>query len=140
MTAALVCRAARQDDAATEREDRAITAFDVVKDFPSEHGPVRVLDGVSFRVGPGQRLAVLGRNGAGKSTLIKVLAGLEGLTDGHIHRGLKMSWPLALGAGGFEGEMTGYDNMRFFSRIYDTPFGYVLDSCPGLQRAGREHL
>jgi capsular polysaccharide transport system ATP-binding protein len=106
--------------------DRAIVAVDVVKDFTTEHGPRRILDGINFRVGLGERMAVLGRNGAGKSTLIKVLAGLLTPTTGHIHRGLYMSWPLALG-GGFEGEMTGYDNMRFIARIYNTPFRQMFD-------------
>ena len=110
--------------------DRAIVAIDLTKDFRTEHGSRRVLDGINFRVGPGERMAVLGRNGAGKSTLIKVLAGLERPTGGFVHRGLHMSWPLALG-GGFEGELTGYDNVRFIARIYGAPYrevmGYVED-------------
>jgi capsular polysaccharide transport system ATP-binding protein len=105
---------------------RAIIATNVVKDFDTDHGSRRVLDGINFRVGPGERMAILGRNGAGKSTLIAVLAGLLRPTTGSVHRGLYMSWPLALG-GGFEGEMTGYDNMRFISRIYNTPFRPMLD-------------
>jgi capsular polysaccharide transport system ATP-binding protein len=127
MTAALLAGRRGAAEAARREDDRAIVAFDVVKDFPSESGSVRVLDGISFRVGAGQRMAVLGRNGAGKSTLIKILSGLERPTSGHVHRGLRMSWPLALAGGGFEGEMTGYDNMRFFSRLYETPFREVLD-------------
>jgi ATP-binding cassette subfamily F protein 3 len=43
----------------------------IAKAFGSES----VLDGVSFRVGPGERLAVVGRNGAGKTTLLRILAG-----------------------------------------------------------------
>ena len=105
---------------------RAIIATNLVKDFSTEHGARRILHGVNFRVGPGERLAILGRNGAGKSTLIKLLAGLLLPTTGSIHRGLRMSWPLAFG-GGFEGEMTGYDNVRFMSRIYNTSFRPVMD-------------
>ena len=106
--------------------ERAIVATEVVKEFETEHGPRRVLEGISFRVGAGEPMAVLGPNGACKSTLIKVLAGLLRPTGGHVHRGLFMSWPLALG-GGFEGEMTGYDNMRFISRIYGAPFREMLE-------------
>jgi capsular polysaccharide transport system ATP-binding protein len=117
--------------------DRAIVAVDLVKEFPTEHGPRLVLDGINFRVGPGERMAVLGRNGAGKSTLIKLLAGLLRPTSGHVHRGLYMSWPLALG-GGFEGEMTGYDNMRFISRIYNAPFRPMLEFVSDFSELGRD--
>ena len=38
-------------------------------------GARTVLDGVTFRLDPGQRLAVVGRNGEGKTTLLRILAG-----------------------------------------------------------------
>jgi capsular polysaccharide transport system ATP-binding protein len=93
----------------------------LVKEFYTEAGIKRVLDGISFDVHMGERMAVLGGNGAGKSTLIQILSGLQLPTSGAIERGLSMSWPLAL-SGGFEGELTGYDNIRFISRIYGVPF------------------
>ncbi len=110
---------------------RTIDAVDVMKEFPTEGGGKRrVLDGISFSVGMGERIAIMGRNGAGKSTLIKILSGLQRPTSGRIHRGLRMSWPLAFG-GGFEGELTGADNVRFISRLYNAPiretFDYVAD-------------
>jgi len=34
------------------------------------------VDGVSFEVGPGEAVALLGANGAGKSTTVKLIAGV----------------------------------------------------------------
>ncbi len=49
-------------------------------------GPRLLLAGANVRVGPGDRIGLVGRNGAGKTTLTKVLAG-EGLpAAGTVHR------------------------------------------------------
>jgi galactofuranose transport system ATP-binding protein len=52
----------------------------ISKDFPA----VRALDGVDFRLFPGEIHALLGENGAGKSTLIKVLTGVYELDSGEV--------------------------------------------------------
>jgi capsular polysaccharide transport system ATP-binding protein len=119
-----------EPEATAEILRRSIDAIDVVKEFHVEGGKRRVLDGISFSVAMGERLAILGRNGAGKTTLIQILSGLQRPTAGRIRRGLRMSWPLAF-TGGFEGELTGADNIRFISRLYNAPmketFEYVAD-------------
>lgn len=117
----------------------AISAVNIVKDYKTAHGEHRVLDGISFSVSSGERMAVVGRNGAGKSTLIRIISGMEKPTSGHIHRGLHMSWPLALG-GGFEGEMTGYDNIRFISRIYNVPFKETYEYVDDFTELGEKLL
>ena len=106
---------------AADPVDRCVEAVSVVKEYRTAHGVHRALDGVSFKVGLGQRMGILGPNGAGKSTLIKILAGILKPTSGEVRRGLRLSWPLAL-VGGFEGQLTGYDNVRFLARVYDLPF------------------
>ncbi len=100
-----------------------IAASGICKDYHSEtgHGYHRVLSEVSFAVERGEKLAVLGRNGAGKSTLIRLLAGIERPPSGSIERTMTVSWPVGLN-GGVGGSMTGNDNIRFISRIYDRPF------------------
>jgi capsular polysaccharide transport system ATP-binding protein len=82
------------------------------------HGRPRVLfEDLSFTMARGGRLAILGRNGQGKSTLIKILGGVLAPTAGNIHWDLISSWPLGF-AGGFQGSLTGLDNILFISRIY----------------------
>ncbi len=58
-----------------------------VENLSAGYGPTRVLEGVSFSVRAGGRLAVLGRNGMGKSTLLATLAGQTRRYDGRIRLG-----------------------------------------------------
>ncbi len=55
-----------------------------VQDIWVHYGAVAALQGVSFRLSPGEFLLVLGRNGAGKSTLLRALAGQVPLKAGEI--------------------------------------------------------
>ncbi|MAS12583.1 MAG: elongation factor 3 [Nitratireductor sp.] len=49
-------------------------------------GGTPLLAGASLMVGPGERLALVGRNGSGKSTLLKIAAGIVEPQDGEIFR------------------------------------------------------
>jgi ATP-binding cassette subfamily F protein uup len=63
--------------------DRVLDAVDVSVRF----GDRQLLDHVTWRVGPGARVALVGANGTGKTTLIRVLAGEIEPTSGEVERG-----------------------------------------------------
>src|SRR5215216_3859702 len=60
--------------------DPVVTMTAISKSFPG----VKALDGVDFRMFPGEVHALMGENGAGKSTLIKVLTGVYPIDGGEI--------------------------------------------------------
>ena len=47
-----------------------------VKDLHAYYGKSHVLHGVSFNVGKGEIVALMGRNGSGRSTTAKAIMGL----------------------------------------------------------------
>ncbi|HWE09814.1 MAG TPA: ABC-F family ATP-binding cassette domain-containing protein [Solirubrobacteraceae bacterium] len=63
--------------------DRVLDAVDVSVTF----GRRRLLSDVTWRLGPGQRVALLGANGSGKTTLLRLLAGDLAPDAGEVERG-----------------------------------------------------
>lgn len=103
-----------------------IQLSNIVKEYETRAGKRTVLDGINLRVEPGEKLGVIGRNGAGKSTLIRLISGVEQPTSGTVERGMSISWPLAF-SGGFQGSLTGMDNIRFICRIYGAPIAPAIE-------------
>lgn len=97
----------------------------VSKSYEVRGGWRIVLHDINLIVEKGQKIGVLGLNGAGKSTLIRLLGGISLPDEGRIERGMRISWPLALD-GGFQGSLTGYDNLKFICRIYGADIDKVL--------------
>jgi ATP-binding cassette subfamily F protein uup len=64
-----------------------------LKDIRVAFGGPPLLDGVDFRIEPGERICLIGRNGTGKSTLLRVVAGEIPPDGGEIVRqqGLKVA-------------------------------------------------
>jgi|GEM_PF-98866 len=76
-----------------------------------------VLKDINLTVPTGVSVGLLGRNGAGKSTLLRLIAGMDTPERGEIHRRARVSWPMGL-AGGFQGSMTGRQNVKFVARVH----------------------
>ncbi|MDC4233759.1 ATP-binding cassette domain-containing protein [Actinomyces sp. B33] len=61
---------------------------DVTVEFPRPDGSTaRILDSVTWRLAPGERVGVVGVNGAGKTTLLNLLRGDLEPTSGRVKRG-----------------------------------------------------
>ncbi|MGH9672469.1 MAG: ABC transporter ATP-binding protein, partial [Bryobacteraceae bacterium] len=60
--------------------------------FSRRYGSVRAVDGISFRIEPGETVGYIGPNGAGKSTTIKMLSGILVPTSGEIQANGFVPW------------------------------------------------
>ncbi|WP_248256246.1 ABC transporter ATP-binding protein [Georgenia sp. EYE_87] len=115
----------RTDDRPTRTEatDDVLVVTDLVRRF----GDLTAVDGVSFRIAPGETYGLLGPNGAGKTTTISMIAGLVAADAGTVtvagqpmgptrtevkrHIGL-VPQDLAIYP-----ELTGRENLTFFGRL-----------------------
>ena len=77
----------------------------------------QVIRDLSFSFSPHRNTAILGPNGAGKSTLLRLISGAELPDTGDVIRKGRVSWPLGF-SGGFNGSMTGLENVRLVARLY----------------------
>lgn len=114
----------------------ALTLTNVSKRYRMSHGWRTVLNRVNLTIHKGERVGILGRNGAGKSTMIRLIGGADLPSEGQIVRGMSVSWPIAF-AGGFQGSLTGIDNLRFICRVYNADYRAALPFIESFTELGR---
>jgi lipopolysaccharide transport system ATP-binding protein len=88
---------------------------------------------VSFSVGAGESIGIIGKNGAGKSTLLKVLSRITPASSGRVVARGRLASLLEVGTG-FHPELTGRENVYFNGSILgmkrreiDAKFDEIVD-------------
>lgn len=74
------------------------------------------LDDVSFQIGEGESVAVMGMNGSGKSTTLKMVSGVLEPDEGRVFTRGRVAGLIEVGAG-FHPELTGRDNVYLNAAI-----------------------
>jgi ABC-type polysaccharide/polyol phosphate transport system ATPase subunit len=92
---------------------------------------LRVLDGVSFDLAPGETLGIMGRNGCGKSTLLKIIAGIYQPDGGTVVSRAPITPILELGVG-WNPELDAMDNVYLVGTVMGMTLAELADATPGI--------
>jgi lipopolysaccharide transport system ATP-binding protein len=96
------------------------------------HREFWALRDVSFEVGRGETVGIIGRNGSGKSTLLQIVCSVMQATQGETYVNGRISALLELGAG-FNPEFTGRDNVILNGAIIGVPRKEMLIRLPEIE-------
>lgn len=75
-----------------------------------QHPVVRALNDISFEIGPGDRVGLVGHNGSGKTTLLRVLSGIYAPVKGRLQIQGKVASLLDVSMG-LDPDATGFENI-----------------------------
>ena len=95
------------------------------------HTVFPALQEVSFEVGRGETVGIVGQNGAGKSTLLKLLCGVTRQTSGTLETRGNIASILELGTG-FHPEFTGRDNAALNAAVLGLGPAEIRERLPAI--------
>ncbi|HYG65335.1 MAG TPA: ABC transporter ATP-binding protein [Thermoanaerobaculia bacterium] len=93
--------------------------------------PSFALADLSFSIGRGESVALIGLNGSGKSTVLRLLAGIYEPTAGEIETRGRVGTVIELGAG-FHPELTGSENVQLYAAMLGLGRREVAARFPGI--------
>ena len=98
-----------------------------------DHDDLWALRDVSFSVGHGESVGLIGRNGSGKSTLLKLIAGIHRPTTGRVlvERDMQIGTLIELGIG-FHLELSGRENVSLNAAIHGLSAAQIADIYPAV--------
>ena len=112
---------------------RRKTLFDHVYPRGRTYETFHALTEVSFEIGAGEFVGIVGANGSGKSTLLRVLAGIYPPTSGRVRVDAQVAPIMDLGVG-FQGALSVRDNVFLYGVLLGIPrrrllagLGEILD-------------
>ena len=110
--------------------------FDV-EDVDLNAGPVEVLRRVTWRLGPGDRVGIVGVNGSGKTTLLRMLVGELRPSAGRVRRGqtVKLAW-LSQDVAELDPEMRVLPAVEEIARVVELGRGRTATASQLLERFG----
>ena len=101
------------------------------KELRKTFGELVAVNGISFRVLPGECFGILGPNGAGKTTTIRMLYGFSPLSEGKLHvfgldvqrdlRKIKARIGVCQQENSLDPDLTVQQNLEVFARYFDIP-------------------
>ena len=75
---------ARSSEWASGEDGPVVEVVDLVREFSTGSATIRAVDGITFRVEPGELVAIRGRSGSGKTTLLSLIGALDRPTSGSV--------------------------------------------------------
>mgnify|MGYP001429911798 CR=1 FL=1 len=90
----------------------------LTKSYRTPTGRHYVFKDLNIEIPSGKSVAFIGRNGAGKSTLLRMIGGIDRPDSGKIITNKTIISSQDHFAGGFQGSLTGRENVKFVARLY----------------------
>ncbi len=107
-----------------------------VKNLCCARGGINILEGIDFRLEPGNILVLRGPNGSGKTTLLRTIAGLQAAVSGCI-TGADEAVAYGGHADGLKAMLSVADNLSFWADVYGT--GNIADALTTFELGGLQN-